>query len=259
VGMLDGRTAVVTAAGSGMGRASAQRFAAEGAYVVVVDIDGKAAEETVAGITGAGGTAEHAVVDVSSVAGLRQLFDSIKRRLGTINVLYNHAGLAGPAGMDISEDEYDRTVEVNLKSAFFASSLAIPLLRLTAPHASIIFTSSISGLASSPASPLYGMTKGGLIILMRSMAKQLGPSGIRVNAICPGPIDTPMLRVFTDPVRRGLEGEAAEAQLAARRNAIPLRRLGSPDDVAAAALFLASDQSSFITGVALPVDGGMMA
>src|SRR5690606_1459006 len=117
----------------------------------------------------------------------------------------------------------------------------------------------ISGVIAAPTSPLYGMTKGGTLILMRSLARQLGPRGIRSNAICPGPIETPMLRVFTDPNREGLSEEDFAVQLEARRNAIPLRRAGQPEDIAAAALFLACDDSAFITGVTLPVDGGMLA
>jgi NAD(P)-dependent dehydrogenase (short-subunit alcohol dehydrogenase family) len=244
MGKLDGRIAVVTAAGSGMGLACAKRFAEEGAHVFVTDIDE---------------SAEGKHLDVTVVDQLKAFFADVHARFGKLNVLHNHAGLPGPPGLDVVEDQFDRVIDVNMKSAFFATSIALPLLQQAAPQASVIFTSSISGLMSAPSSPLYGMTKGGVVNLSRSLARQLGPSGIRVNTICPGPIDTPMLRAFVDPAREGLTGEAADKQLQARRASIPLRRLGTTEDIASVALFLASDDSAFVTGVAIPVDGGMCA
>lgn len=256
---LEGRVAVVTAAGSGMGLACARRFAADGAHVVVADLDDEAARAGAESIRADGGRAVHHQVDVADVGALRSMFEFVEREFGVLHVLHNHAGLPGPPGLDVAEEVFDRTLDVNLRSAFYATSLAVPLLRRAPSQASVIFTSSVSGLVGAPSSPLYGMTKGGVVILMRSLAKQLGPEGIRVNAICPGPIDTPMLRVFVDPHRQGLGGADADAQLQARRETIPLRRLGRPEDVASAAAFLASDEAAFITGVSLPVDGGLCA
>jgi NAD(P)-dependent dehydrogenase (short-subunit alcohol dehydrogenase family) len=265
-GKLEGRVAVITAGASGMGLASARLFAREGAAVVVADLDGAAAEAAAKTITAedggngvSGGSAYPFEVDVSSVEQLRSLFTFVSERFGKLNVLFNHAGIPGPKGLNITEEEFDRTVGVNLKSQFFATQLALPLLEKGAPQASIIYTSSTSGLVASPTSPIYGMTKGGTLILMRSVAKQVGPLGIRANAICPGPTDTPMLRVFTDPNRSGLSEEDYAQQLDARAKAIPLRRAGAPEDIANAALFLASDDSAFVTGVTVPVDGGMLA
>lgn len=258
-GKLEGRVALITAAASGMGLASAHRFAAEGATVVVADLDGDAADTAAASIVAAGGKAHPYGIDVADVAALEAMFRFVEAEFGALHVLFNHAGVPGPIGLDITEAQFDRTVAINAKSQFFATKFALPLLERSAPRASIIFTASISGLVASPSSPLYGMTKGGTLILMRSLAKQLGPRGIRSNAICPGPIETPMLRVFTDPNRQGLNDEEFAAQIEARRKAIPLRRAGQPEDIAAAALFLASDESAFVTGVALPVDGGMLA
>ena len=258
-GKLAGRVAVVTAGASGMGLASCRLFAHEGATVVVADLDGKAAAAAAAAIVDDGGQARPYRVDVSSVQQLRGLFEFVQAELGALHVLFNHAGVPGPKGLDITEEAFDRTVAINLKSQFFATQFAQPLLERAAPHASIIYTSSISGVVASPNSPVYGMTKGGTIILMRSVAKSLGPLGIRANVICPGPTDTPMLRVFTDPGRTGLDEDDYAAQLDARTKTIPLRRAGVPQDIASAALFLASDDSSFVTGVTLPVDGGMLA
>jgi NAD(P)-dependent dehydrogenase (short-subunit alcohol dehydrogenase family) len=258
-GKLDGRVAVITAGASGMGLAASRLFAREGASVVVADLDGAAAETAVATIEADGGKAWAFQVDVSSVDRLRELFAFVEEQFGVLHVLFNHAGIPGPKGLDITEEQFDRTVGINLKSQFFATQLAQPLLEKAAPQASIIYTTSISGLQGAPSSPIYGATKGGTVILMRSVAKQLGPLGIRSNAIAPGPTDTPMLRVFTDPDRAGLDEDGYAAQLEARAKAIPLRRAGTPEDVAGAALFLASDDSAFVTGVTVPVDGGMMA
>ena len=242
-----------------MGLASARLFAREGATVVVADLNGEAAKAAVQTISEDGFQAHWYQLDVSSVEQLRGLFGFVDVNFGRLHVLFNHAGIPGPKGLDISEEEFDRVVGINLKSQFFATQLARPLLEKAAPQASIIYTSSTSGLVASPSSPVYAMTKGGTLILMRSVAKQLGPAGIRANAICPGPTDTPMLRVFTDPARSGLSEEDYAVQLETRAKAIPLRRAGSPEDIASAALFLASDDSSFITGVTVPVDGGMLA
>lgn len=258
-GRLQDRVAVITAAASGMGLASARLFAAEGAQVVVADLDGSAAHAAADAITADGGRAHPFEVDVSSVPHLRALFGFVDSEFGLLHVLFNHAGVPGGRGIDLTEEEFDRTVAINLKSQFFATQLAIPLLTRTAPRASIIYTSSTSGLVASPNSPIYGMTKGGTIIFMRSMAKHLGPQGIRANAICPGPTDTPMLRIFTDPERTGLDEEAYAEQLTRRAAAIPLRRAGVATDIASVALFLAGDESSFVTGVPIPVDGGMLA
>jgi NAD(P)-dependent dehydrogenase (short-subunit alcohol dehydrogenase family) len=258
-GKLEGRVAVVTAGASGMGLASSRLFAREGATVVVADLDGDAATAAAETIEAEGGRAHAFTIDVSSVEQLRALFSFVESEFGILHVLFNHAGIPGPIGLDLTEEQFDRTVGINLKSQFFATQFGKPLLEKAAGHAAIIYTSSTSGLVASPTSPIYGMTKGGTLILMRSVAKQLGPLGIRANAICPGPTDTPMLRVFTDPTRAGLSEEDYAVQLEARAKAIPLRRAGVPDDVAHAALFLASDDASFVTGVTVPVDGGMLA
>jgi NAD(P)-dependent dehydrogenase (short-subunit alcohol dehydrogenase family) len=238
-----------------MGRAAARRFAGEGATVVVADLDAAGAQATVDGITAEGGTAQAHTLDVSDVAAVRELFAAVERDHGVLHVLYNHAGIPGAAGLDIDEADFDRSVDVNMKGAFFATGCALPLLRRAAPHASVIFTASVSGLVGSPLSPLYSMTKGGIVLLMRSLALALGKEGIRVNAICPGPIQTPMLPQFF-----GRQSSAGAEEMAAKFAAsIPLGRPGQPEEIAAAALFLASDDSSFVTGVALPVDGGYTA
>lgn len=257
-----GRTVIVTAAASGMGRASAERFAREGAHVYVVDLDPAAAVGVADAIVAAGGRAAGVGLDVTHLDGWRSLLDRVDSERGELHVLYNHAGVPGPGGLDLSSDQFDLIVDVNLKSAFMATKLALDLLERAAPHACVLYTSSTSGLVGAPSSPLYGLTKGGIVSLMRSAAKLLGPRGIRCNAICPGTIATPMLYEFATrgappgSVPKRQVDEALD-QLAATQ--IPLRRLGTPDDVAGAAAFLASDDAAFVTGVALPVDGGWLA
>ncbi len=254
---LKGRVALITAGGSGMGRASAELFASEGAHSIVVDRDLEAAERTVQAITDAGGSASAEQTDVSKVDELESLFARVQRDHGVLHVLFNHAGIPGAAGVEMSEAEWQLSVDVNMKSAFFATSFALPLLRKADGHGSVIFTASTTGLVGSPYSPLYSMTKGGVIMFMKGFALMVAKDGIRANAICPGPIETPMLPLFfgRTPTEGGVDAEVRGfiAQ------AVPVGRPGQPSEIATAALFLASDDSSFVTGVALPVDGGYTA
>ena len=251
---LDGKVALVTAAGSGMGRASAVRFAVEGAHVVVSDLDIEAAAGTVTRIESAGGKAEAVAFDVRDRDAMAAAVEAVGARHGRIDVLFNHAGVPGAAGIDIDEEAWRFATDVNLKGAFDLTALALPWLRCSTA-ASVLFTASVSGIVGSPLSPLYSMTKGGIVLLMKSLALKLGPEGIRVNAICPGPIDTPMLPQFF-----GREhGDGVEDLVSAFMTSVPLGRPGRPEEIAAAAAFLASDDASFVTGVALPVDGGYLA
>ncbi len=252
---LQDRVALVTAAGSGMGRASAERFASEGAHVIVSDINEDAAKQVTASIVDAGGSATANRCDVRDLDQIRDLIASIDRDHGVLHVLYNHAGIPGGGGMDIDLDDYTRTVDVNMRSAFYATSYALPLLRKADRKGSIIFTSSVSGEVGSPFSPLYSMTKGGVVLLMKSLAVRLGPEGIRSNAILPAMIETPMLSEFF-----GRDNGANIDDLKENYKAnVPLGRVAKPEEIASAAAFLASDDASWVTGVALPVDGGFLA
>jgi NAD(P)-dependent dehydrogenase (short-subunit alcohol dehydrogenase family) len=254
---LENRIAVVTAGGSGMGRESCLLFAAEGATVVVVDLNLEAAEATVGMIEAAGGAGLALKCDVSSVEQLRSTFDEVERRFGVLHVLFNHAGVPGPGGLDVPEDEWERSVNINLKSAFYATSFGMPLLQKAGGKGSIIYTSSISGLVGSALSPHYSMTKGGIVVFMKSVAVRYAKDGVRSNAICPGPIETPMLPQFFGraPGSENVDDEIRGFVAAA----VPMGRPGQTTEIASAALFLACDDSSFITGVALPVDGGLVA
>ena len=256
MGCLEGRIALITAAGSGMGRAGAVRFAQEGAHVWVTDAVAEAAEETVEQIRAAGGAATARRLDVTDLPAIRSILDEIDREHGVLHVLYNHAGTPGAAGLGASLDEWDQTVDVNMKSAYYATSYAVDLLRRAEGTGSVIFTASVSALCGSPYSPLYSMAKGGITAMVKALALALAPDGIRCNAICPSSVATPMLRVFLDRNDEGLTDEQMEEFV---KRTVPLGRAARPEEIAAVALFLACDESSFVTGVPLPVDGGFTA
>jgi NAD(P)-dependent dehydrogenase (short-subunit alcohol dehydrogenase family) len=252
---LQDRVAVITAAGSGMGRAGAMRMASEGATVVVADLDGAAAEGVCKEIADAGGTAVPFAVDVSDLGRLKELFEFVDREFGVLHILYNHAGIPGPTGIDIPVEEFELTVAINQRSAFYGTAYSVPLLQRADGKGSIIFTASVSGVVGSPLSPLYSMTKGSLVTFAKALALSLAPD-IRVNVIAPGPVDTPMLPTFF--------GRDPNVDIDARMQgfldtSVPLGRKCQPEEIAEAALFLASDASSFVTGMVLPVDGGYLA
>ena len=254
--LLAGRIAMVTAGASGMGLASCVAFAAHGAHVIVVDIDGAAATRAVDEIQAAGGSAEAQVADLTDADSIARMIAAVTAQHERLDVLFNHAGAPAAPGLDFSAADWDRCMALNLRAPMLLTQACLPLMR-NSDGASIIFTASVSGLVASPFSPLYAAAKGGVVLFMKSVAVALGPLGIRANAICPGPTDTPMLATFfggtsqDDPdVRAGLDSFVSM---------LPLRRIGQPAEVANVALFLASPASSYITGLAVPVDGGFVA
>jgi len=252
--LLQNKVALITAGASGMGRAGAETFARNGAHVIVVDVNEAAAQETVDAIAAEGGSAQAEVVNVRDLGALKDLADRVEKEHGKLHVLYNNVGIPGAAGMDLSEEEWDFGIEINARASFFLSGYLTDALK-RADGASVIFTSSTSGLVGSPYSPLYSFTKGGVIALVRSMALALAADKVRVNAIAPGSVETPGLKAFfrTDD----------EAEIEARKTAfqaqIPLGRVCQPSEIANVALFLASDMSTYVTGVTIPVDGGITA
>lgn len=251
---MDDRIAVITGAASGMGRASAEALAGEGATVVVADIDAGQAEAVAQQIRDSGGRAVSHGVDVASPKELESLFGFVDGQFGELDVLFSHAGVQGPVGLDVSEEQFDRVVDINVKSHFFCTVHALPLLRRSRTGASIIYTSSTAALRGMPRSPVYGMAKAAILSLMRSMAVMLGPEGIRANAICPGAVETAFSSKFAASV--GMDEKEIERQLAQRT---PLGRIGQPADVADVVVFLASDRSRYMTGTAIPIDGGSTA
>jgi len=252
--LLKDKIAVITAGASGMGQASAQLFAEHGAHVIVVDVNEAAATATVEGIIAGGGSAEAAAVDVRDLDALERLGAKITADHGKVHILYNNVGIPGAAGMQLSEADWDTGIEINARASFFLTGHLLDALK-AADGASVIFTSSTSGLVGSPFSPLYSFTKGGIIALVRSYALALAADKVRVNAIAPGQVETPGLAAFfriDDP-------EEIARRKAAFAATIPLGRASDPREIASVALFLASDLSSYVTGVTIPVDGGITA
>lgn len=243
------KVAVITGAASGIGRAAAELFAREGAKVVVVDWKGEG-EEVARGIRDAGGEALFVRADVSDPSRVREMVRRAVEAFGRIDILYNNAavGYSTPIVVgsveELPEEHWDRVVRINLYSVYLCCKYALPELRRT--KGVILNTSSIMATGAVPGADAYTASKGGIISLSRSLAKKLGPEGVRVNVLCPGTIATPMIApILEDPeaVRR------SEAK-------VPLGRLGTPEEVARAALFLVSDEASYITGAVLFVDGG---
>jgi NAD(P)-dependent dehydrogenase (short-subunit alcohol dehydrogenase family) len=255
---MAGKVGLVTAAGSGMGRAGSVRFGKEGASVVVVDRDDAAAKATVDEVENAGGKAFAIVGDLRDRAFAASVAERGAEHFGRLDFLWNHVGIPGPSQFEqLDMDLYDETVDLNIHSGLCTTKAAVPHLRKQG--GAILFTASTSALMGSPMSPVYSMTKAGVIGLVHGLARRLGPDGIRVNAVAPGAVDTPMLDVFfarpDDP--RKLTADDAREAVKRRHQSYPLGRIATADDVANAALFLLSDEAAFITGTTLVVDGGL--
>ena len=242
------KVALVTGAGSGIGRATALRLAAEGARVACADSNQDAAAETAARIAGAGGDALALVADVTDDGACARMVEAALARFGRLTTLVNSAGVrAERRDPTPPPDEWQRVVDVNLTGTYLASRAALAPLA-SSGSGSITNLASIFGLVGGSLSPAYAASKGGVVNLTRTMALTWAPK-VRVNCVCPGVIETPM----TAP----LLADAAWRESAVRRH--PLGRVGQPEEIAAAILYLASDEAAFVTGVALPVDGGYTA
>ncbi|HJU32212.1 MAG TPA: SDR family oxidoreductase [Hyphomicrobiaceae bacterium] len=257
---LQNKIGIVTAAASGMGRAGAIRFAREGASVGVVDVDGAGVEAVVAEIKKTGGKAHPIVADLTRDEDSRRIVQETARVFGGLDFVWNHVGHPGPAAIEgIDMKDYDLAMTLNLRTVLITTEAALPELRARG-GGSLLFTASTSGLSGSPFSPVYSAAKHGVVGFVRALAKRYGRENIRVNAVCPGPIDTPMLRVFVArPDQQSTRGMDKEQLVRQRGGQNPLGRTGQPEEIANAALFLLSDEASFVTGAALAVDGGATA
>jgi NAD(P)-dependent dehydrogenase (short-subunit alcohol dehydrogenase family) len=255
-GRLQGRVAIVTGAGSGIGAATAARFAAEGAAVVCVDLNGDAVEQTAAAIASLGGRALAAAADVTSSPALDGVTDLALSRFGDIDVCFANAGIAGPgSAADVDDATWAAVIDVNLTGVWRTARAVLPVM-LERGRGSIINQASTGGLVGVPGVAAYAAAKGGVIALTRQMAVDYGPRGIRVNAIAPGTVPTPLLRA-SNAAGGGLMTSAQDPEGIARR--FPLGRIGTPEDIAGAAAYLACDDSAWVTGSVLVVDGGMTA
>jgi len=252
-GKLSGRVAVITGAGSGIGRAAADLFAREGAEVALVDLNAQAAKDATEQITAAGGRALAVGADVADAAQVDLAFRQISGEFGRVDVLYNNAGVNSSGSVvDASDEDWDRCFAVNAKGTFLCSRAAGRLM-VAAGRGSIINQGSVAALVGIANFASYCASKGAVVALTRSMSVDLAPRNVRVNAICPGTVYTPLM----EPMLRARGNGDLAAGLAMTTAKYPIGRLGTPAEIAAVALFLASDDSSFLTGSVITADGGM--
>jgi len=250
---LEGKVALITGGTSGIGSATAIRFAREGAAVAITGRNRERGEDVVRDITAAGGDALFVQADVRFADQCRNAVDRTLERFGKIDVLFNNAGVFHPKTIpECTEEEWDETIDSSLKGAFLMSKYVLPSM-IAQGSGSIIHTSSGWGILGGDGAASYCAAKGGLVIMAKAMAIDHGKDGIRVNCVCPGDVMTPMLQ--DDAAKRGMTWDDYAAGAADR----PLGRIGTVEEIANAVLFLASDESSFITGEALVVDGGGVA
>ena len=249
---LEGKVALITGAGSGMGRAAAELFAREGARVVITDVVDDAGNAAVAGVRAAGGDATYVRADVSSWSDCVAMVQCATDSYGALHVLYNNAGIfpADAGGvLDTPESTWQKVMEINLKGVWLGCKAGIPAMIASGGGSIVNVASFVALMGAATAQIAYTASKGGVLSMTREIAVEYARRGIRANALCPGPIQTPLLEeLLSDPARR-----------ARRMVHIPMGRLGRAEELARAALFLASDDASFMTGASLVVDGGITA
>jgi NAD(P)-dependent dehydrogenase (short-subunit alcohol dehydrogenase family) len=250
MGRIQGKVAVITGAASGMGRATALRFAKEGANVVLTDLNAQGGETAVAECAAAGGRAVFQRTDVTSEADIKAAVARAVKEYGRLDVIFNNAGVAGAVGPieNVASADWDRTIAVLLRAAYLGMKYSIPEMR-KAGGGSIISTASVAGLRGVGYLAPYSAAKAAIVNLTQAVAIEVGHDRIRVNCICPGGVNTPL-------IHRGVPGaeERSEKSMARMQ---PIPRAGKPDDIANMALFLASDEADWISGTAMVVDGGI--
>jgi NAD(P)-dependent dehydrogenase (short-subunit alcohol dehydrogenase family) len=250
---LAGKVAIVTGAAGGIGSATAHRLARDGASVLCVDVDADGAQAVVEEVSRSGGAAAALAADVASAEGNRAMVAAAHNAWGRLDILHANAAVQEVADLrSTTPEQWQRLFEVNLRGVAWAVEAALPVLAADR-GGSVVITSSLLGIVGDPDLPAYGAMKGGLRALCRSLAAAYGPQGVRVNTICPGDVNTPMLDDFfasqPDP-------DAARARIL---NHYPLRRFAEPEDVAAVVAFLGSDDARYLTGIDIVVDGGLLA
>ena len=247
---LEGKVALITGAGSGMGRVACLMFAREGASIVGTDVIGDSLEKTIAEVRAAGGKITGVVGDVAKGADIERAVKTGLKEFGKLNVLYNNAGIfpdEDNSVVDTGDEALQKVLDVNLKGVWNACKYGIPALVDAGGGSVVNVASFVALMGCTIPQDAYTASKGAVLSLTRSLAVQFGKKNVRANAICPGPIETPLLKqILSDPAKRNL-----------RLNRIPLGRFGRPEDVVNAALFLASDESSWMTGTTFSVDGGI--
>jgi NAD(P)-dependent dehydrogenase (short-subunit alcohol dehydrogenase family) len=257
--MLKDKVAIITGGGGGVGRATALAFSREGCIIVAADVEMDKAQETINLITRERGKGLAIKVDVTDASSVKEMIRKTIEEYARIDILFNNAGIEGPIKelVDTSIEEWDKTIDVNLKGVFLCSKYAIPEM-IKQGGGVIINTGSEAGIIGHPRYTAYCASKAGVINLTKAMAVELGRYNIRVNCICPGPIDTPMLKREIEILAR-IRKQPPEEVARSFEMMSPLGRMAKPEEIAQVVVFLASDKASWINGAVIPIDGGYLA
>ena len=257
MGLLNGKVALITGAASGFGQAGAMTFAREGAKVAVADINADAGAATVKAIREAGGEATFIRADMSNMADVERMVRETVQTFGRLDIFWHNAGNAGPGAIEeTAEAAYDLTMAIHLKAGFFGAKHAVAEMKKTG-GGSMLFTSSLAGIKTSRASPVYGIAKAGLVSLTKNLTLSFAPYNVRVNAICPGAAETALWGAFTNRGSDVVDPKKMQEVTQLYKEKTPLGRLTDPQDIANAALYLSSDLASYVTGEIMSVDGGL--